>query len=305
MKIFTNPTQLIGNTPLLEASRLTTALGLTARLLLKIEAFNPGGSIKDRVALAMIEDAERKQLLPAGGTIIEATSGNTGIGLAWIANLKGYRLILTMPETMSIERQKLLKVLGAEVVLTPGAEGMNGAVKRAEQLKNEIPGSVIMQQFSNESCVTAHMLHTGREILDATDGQVDALIAGVGTGGTLTGIAKALKSNDENVRIIAVEPEASPVLSGGKSGGHNIQGIGAGFIPPIYVASLVDEIMQVTDSKAREGVDLLLRHEGLFCGISSGAALSAALRVAQRPEFARATLVVMLPDSGNRYLSLL
>lgn len=304
MKIYTNLTQLIGNTPMLEASRLTSAVGVTARLLLKLEAFNPGGSVKDRVALAMIEDAERKQLLQPGGTLIEATSGNTGIGLAWIAKLKGYRLILTMPETMSVERQKLLKLLGAEVVLTPGAEGMNGAVKKAEQLRSEMPGAIIMQQFDNEACVEAHALHTGREILDATEGRVDAFIAGVGTGGTLTGTAKTLKGHDEQVRVIAVEPAASPVLSGGTAGAHKIQGIGAGFIPSIYDASLVDEVVQVTDADAYEGVEMLLRHEGLFCGISSGAALVAALRVAQRPEFANATLVVILPDTGNRYLSL-
>ena len=305
MKIHTDLTQLVGNTPLLEARRLTQALGIKVRLLLKLEAFNPGGSIKDRVALAMIEDAERKQQLLPGGTIIEATSGNTGIGLAWIAKIKGYRLILTMPDTMSVERQKMLKLMGAEVVLTPGTEGMNGAVKKAEQLRSEIPGAIIMQQFENEACVTAHALHTGREILEATEGHMDAIIAGVGTGGTLTGIAKTLKGYDEKVRVIAVEPAASPVLSGGKAGAHKIQGIGAGFIPSIYDATLVDEIVQVIDADAFEGVNLLLQYEGLFGGISSGAALSAALRVAQRPEMLNATLVVILPDTGNRYLSLL
>ena len=303
MNVYTDLTQCIGNTPLLHAQRLTQALQLPARLLLKVEAFNPGGSVKDRVALAMIEDAERRGALLPGGTIIEATSGNTGIGLAWIAKIKGYRLILTMPDTMSIERQQLLRLYGAEVVLTPGSEGMAGAVKRAEQLEQQIAGAIIMHQFENEACVRAHEATTGKELLDDTDGAIDVFIAGVGTGGTLTGVARTLKQFNPRIRVIAVEPQSSPVLSGGVRGAHAIQGIGAGFVPKIYEAQVVDEVIQVSDKEALEGVQQLLTHEGLFAGISSGAALAASLKVASRPEFEHATIATILPDTGTRYLS--
>ena len=303
MNVYTDLTQCIGNTPLLHAQRLTQALQLPARLLLKVEAFNPGGSVKDRVALAMIEDAERRGALLPGGTIIEATSGNTGIGLAWIAKIKGYRLILTMPDTMSIERQQLLRLYGAEVVLTPGSEGMAGAVKRAEQLEQQIAGAIIMHQFENEACVKAHEATTGKELLDDTDGAIDVFIAGVGTGGTLTGVARTLKQFNPRIRVIAVEPQSSPVLSGGVRGAHAIQGIGAGFVPKIYEAQVVDEVIQVSDKEALEGVQQLLTHEGLFAGISSGAALAASLKVASRPEFEHATIATILPDTGTRYLS--
>ena len=303
MNVYTDLTQCIGNTPLLHAQRLTQALQLPARLLLKVEAFNPGGSVKDRVALAMIEDAERRGALLPGGTIIEATSGNTGIGLAWIAKIKGYRLILTMPDTMSIERQQLLRLYGAEVVLTPGSEGMAGAVKRAEQLEQQIAGAIIMHQFENEACVRAHEATTGKELLDDTDGAIDVFIAGVGTGGTLTGVARTLKQSNPRIRVIAVEPQSSPVLSGGVRGAHAIQGIGAGFVPQIYEAQVVDEVIQVSDKEALEGVQQLLAHEGLFAGISSGAALAACLKVASRPEFEHATIATILPDTGTRYLS--
>ena len=303
MNVYTDLTQCIGNTPLLHAQRLTQALQLPARLLLKVEAFNPGGSVKDRVALAMIEDAERRGALLPGGTIIEATSGNTGIGLAWIAKIKGYRLILTMPDTMSIERQQLLRLYGAEVVLTPGSEGMAGAVKRAEQLEQQIAGAIIMHQFENEACVRTHEATTGKELLDDTDGAIDVFIAGVGTGGTLTGVARTLKQFNPRIRVIAVEPQSSPVLSGGVRGAHAIQGIGAGFVPKIYDAQVVDEVIPVTDKEALEGVQQLLTHEGLFAGISSGAALAASLKVASRPEFEHATIATILPDTGTRYLS--
>ena len=303
MNVYTDLTQCIGNTPLLHAQRLTQALQLPARLLLKVEAFNPGGSVKDRVALAMIEDAERRGALLPGGTIIEATSGNTGIGLAWIAKIKGYRLILTMPDTMSIERQQLLRLYGAEVVLTPGSEGMAGAVKRAEQLEQQIADAIIMHQFENEACVRAHEATTGKELLDDTDGAIDVFIAGVGTGGTLTGVARTLKQFNPRIRVIAVEPQSSPVLSGGVRGAHAIQGIGAGFVPKIYDAQVVDEVIPVTDKEALEGVQQLLTHEGLFAGISSGAALAACLKVASRPEFEHATIATILPDTGTRYLS--
>ena len=303
MNVYTDLTQCIGNTPLLHAQRLTQALQLPARLLLKVEAFNPGGSVKDRVALAMIEDAERRGALLPGGTIIEATSGNTGIGLAWIAKIKGYRLILTMPDTMSIERQQLLRLYGAEVVLTPGSEGMAGAVKRAEQLEQQIAGAIIMHQFENEACVRAHEATTGKELLDDTDGAIDVFIAGVGTGGTLTGVARTLKQFNPRIRVIAVEPQSSPVLSCGVRGAHAIQGIGAGFVPQIYEAQVVDEVIPVSDKEALDGMQLLLAHEGLFAGISSGAALAASLKVASRPEFEHATIATILPDTGTRYLS--
>jgi cysteine synthase A len=305
MKIYPNLTTLIGSTPLLEAQRLTDAMKMNARILLKLEALNPGGSVKDRVALAMIEDAEQKGQLTAGGTIIEATSGNTGIGLAWIAKIKGYRLILTMPETMSIERQQLLRLHGAEVVLTPGNEGMAGSVKKAQDLQKAIPGAVMLRQFENDACVRAHEQTTGVEIWNDTDGKVDVVVAGVGTGGTLSGVARALKHRNPRIRIVAVEPQSSPVLSGGKSGAHGIQGIGAGFVPKIYEADLVDEVVQITDADALAGVRELMTYEGVFAGISSGAALKATLQIAQRPEFQNATIVTILPDTGSRYISVL
>ena len=304
MKIYSALTDLIAHTPLLEASRLVEELQLNVRLLLKLESWNPGGSAKDRVALAMIEDAERRGVLKQGGVIIEPTSGNTGIGLAWIAAVKHYRLILTMPETMSIERRKLLNVLGAEIVLTPAQEGMSGAVKRAEELKLSIPDSVILQQFQNPVCPAIHEQTTGVEIFNDTEGRVDVLVAGVGTGGTLIGTARVLKRNIPHVHVVAVEPQKSPVLSGGTADAHGIQGIGAGFVSPNYDASLVDEVIQVTDEDAFSTMQQLIKTEGVFAGISSGAAVSAALQIAQRPQFQGASIVVVLPDTGDRYLSL-
>ena len=305
MKIVTDLTQLIGNTPLLHPLHFCKQHHITSQLLLKLECFNPGGSVKDRVALAMIEDAERGGRLLPGGTIIEPTSGNTGIGLAWIAKQKGYRLLLTMPETMSVERQNLLRVMGAEVVLTLGKEGMNGAIARAQELQRDIPGAIILQQFNNPACVAAHEAHTGVEILNDTDGRVDVFVACVGTGGTITGTARALKRANPNIRIVAVEPQASPVLSGGAPGAHKIQGIGAGFIPKIYDSGLVDEVVQIADDEAFACMRQLMDAEGLFVGISSGAAVAAAVKLAQRSELSNASIVALLPDTGNRYVSLL
>ncbi len=305
MKIVTDLTQLIGNTPLLHPLHFCKQHHITSRLLLKLECFNPGGSVKDRVALAMIEDAERGGRLLPGGTIIEPTSGNTGIGLAWIAKQKGYRLLLTMPETMSVERQNLLRVMGAEVVPTPGKEGMNGAIARAQELQRDIPGAIILQQFNNPACVAAHEAHTGVEILNDTDGRVDVFVACVGTGGTITGTARALKRANPNIRIVAVEPQASPVLSGGAPGAHKIQGIGAGFIPKIYDSGLVDEVVQIADDEAFACMRQLMDAEGLFVGISSGAAVAAAVKLAQRSEHSHASIVALLPDTGNRYVSML
>ena len=253
----------------------------------------------------MIEDAERGGRLLPGGTIIEPTSGNTGIGLVWIAKQKGYRLLLTMPETMSVERQQLLRALGAELELTPGKEGMMGAIARAQVLQSEIPGAIILQQFDNPACVTAHEEHTGVEILNDTDGRVDVFVACVGTGGTITGTARALKRANPNIRIVAVEPQASPVLSGGAPGAHKIQGIGAGFIPKIYDSGLVDEVVQIADDEAFACMRQLMDAEGLFVGISSGAAVAAAVKLAQRSEHSNASIVALLPDTGNRYVSLL
>ena len=305
MKIVTDLTQLIGNTPLLHPLHFCKLHHITSQLLLKLECFNPGGSVKDRVALAMIEDAERGGRLLPGGTIIEPTSGNTGIGLAWIAKQKGYRLLLTMPETMSVERQNLLRVMGAEVVLTPGKEGMNGAIARAQELQRDITGAIILQQFNNPACVAAHEAHTGVEILNDTDGRVDVFVACVGTGGTITGTARALKRANPNIRIVAVEPQASPVLSGGAPGVHKIQGIGAGFIPKIYDSGLVDEVVQIADDEAFACMRQLMDAEGLFVGISSGAAVAAAVKLAQRSEHSNASIVALLPDTGNRYVSML
>lgn len=296
-------TELIGNTPLLELSNIEQSFGLKARLIAKVEFFNPGGSVKDRVALAMIEDAERNGLLVPGATIIEPTSGNTGIGLAWVASVKGYKLILTMPETMSQERQKLLKALGATLELTPGADGMNGAIRRANELKELHPGSFIPQQFDNPSNPQAHISTTAEEIWRDTDGEIDMFVAGVGTGGTLSGTAKGLKNHNPLIKAIAVEPANSAVISGGKVGAHKLQGIGAGFIPKNYNPEVVDQVFPVKDDEAMKASRLLAQKEGLLVGISSGAALHAAISLAQNEENVGKTIVVLLPDTGERYLS--
>ncbi len=298
-----NLTELVGHTPLLEVSRIESEEGLKARLIVKLELFNPGGSVKDRVALAMITDAERKGLLKPGATIIEPTSGNTGIGLAWVSTIKGYHLILTMPETMSVERRKLLSAYGAEIVLTPGAEGMKGAIAKANDLNASIEGSVILQQFDNPANPAAHVGTTGEEIWQDTDGGVDIFVAGVGTGGTVSGVAEALKAHKASVKAYAVEPDSSPVLSGGQSGPHKIQGIGAGFVPKNYHAEVVDGVIRVTNEDAFAGSRLLAKHEGVLVGISSGAAFHAALELARKPENGGKTIVALLPDTGERYLS--
>lgn len=295
----------IGNTPLVELSGIEADLGLTARLLAKLESANPGGSAKDRIAFAMIADAERHGRIKPGGTLIEPTSGNTGIGLAWIAAIKGYRLILTMPETMSEERRKLLKAYGAELVLTPGAEGMKGAIDKAEELNRATEGSLILQQFSNPANPAAHEVTTAREILRDTAGQVDILVAGVGTGGTISGTARGIKSEKPALHAVAVQPAASPVLTGGKPGPHKLQGIGANFVPANYDASVIDEVMDVTDEEAFAAMRMLATREGILAGISSGAALAAAIAQAKDPSNAGKTIVVILPDSGERYLSML
>ena len=297
--IYKNLTELIGRTPLLELGPFE---GQKARILAKVEYFNPGGSVKDRIALAMIEDAEKRGLLAPGATIIEPTSGNTGVGLAWVGAARGYKTILTMPETMSLERRNLLKALGARLVLTPGSEGMKGAIAKAEALKAEIPGSVILGQFVNPANPAVHEQTTGVEIWEDTEGTVDIFVAGVGTGGTVSGIGKALKARKPAVRIVAVEPTSSPVLSAGKAGKHKIQGIGAGFVPATYNASVVDEVLPVSDEDAVRG-GRLLSSRGLLVGISSGAAFSAALELARREENAGKTIVALLPDTGERYLS--
>ena len=296
-------TELIGHTPLLKLNRWRTAKAAEAEIIVKIERNNPGGSVKDRPALAMIEAAEREGILQPGGTIIEPTSGNTGVGLAWIAAVKGYRTIFTMPETMSRERQLLLKAYGADIVLTPGAEGMSGAIRKAEQLRGEIAGAVILQQFENEANPLAHEQSTAEEIWKDTDGCLDIFVATVGTGGTLTGTSRGLKKHNPEVKTIAVEPAKSPVLSGGKAGAHKIQGIGAGFIPKIYDGSVVDEVLTVSDEAAYETARQLAREEGLLIGISSGAAVFAAGEIARRPENKGKRIVVILPDTGERYLS--
>ena len=303
MNIAKNLTELIGRTPLLEAGRLAEKEGLKANLLLKLESFNPGGSVKDRVALSMIEAAEAEGRLTPGATIIEPTSGNTGIGLAWVATVKGYKLILTMPETMSVERRKLLAALGATLVLTPGADGMKGAIARAEELRAQTPGSIILSQFDNPANPEAHYHTTAREIWDDTDGRVDIFVACVGTGGTVSGTARGLKEHNPAIRAIAVEPAASPVISGGTPGPHKIQGIGAGFIPGNYDPAVIDSVMTVTDDEAFNAARLLAATEGVLAGISSGAAISAAIRLARLPENAGKTIVALLPDTGERYLS--
>ena len=302
-KIAKQLTELIGNTPLLELNKYSTAKGLDTPVVAKIEYFNPGGSVKDRIALAMIEDAEERGLLKPGATIIEPTSGNTGVGLALVSAVKGYRLILTMPDTMSIERRNLVKAYGAEVRLTPGKEGMPGAIRAAEALRDSIAGSIILQQFENAANPARHYATTGPEVWSQTDGQVDIFVAGVGTGGTISGVARYLKEQKPGVRIVAVEPKSSPVLNGGQSGPHKIQGIGAGFVPQTYNGSLVDEVFDVdNDDAIRTGRDVA-RQEGLLVGISAGAALFAAAEVAARPENKGKRVVVLLPDTGERYLS--
>ena len=302
-KIAKNLTELIGRTPLMELAEYSRKYGLKQNIIAKLEAFNPAGSVKDRVALAMIEDAEARGALKPGATIIEPTSGNTGVGLAMVATIKGYHLMLTMPETMSIERRNLLKALGAEIVLTDGLAGMAGSIAKAQELRASIPGSVILQQFENPSNAQIHTLTTGEEIWTDTDGKVDVFVAGVGTGGTICGVARALKKHNPNVYIVAVEPESSPVLEGGVEGPHRIQGIGANFVPAIYDASVVDEVLPVPDDEAIRGGRELASAEGLLAGISSGAAVYAARLLAQRPEFADKKIVVLLPDTGERYLS--
>lgn len=298
--IYSSITELVGGTPLVEVSGFE---GQKARIAVKIEAFNPGGSVKDRIALAMIEDAEQKGILKPGATIIEPTSGNTGVGLAWVGVAKGYKTILTMPDTMSLERRNLLKAYGATLELTPGAEGMKGAIARAEELHRNIAGSVILGQFVNPDNPAVHERTTGEEIWADTEGKVDIFVAGVGTGGTVSGTGKALKSHNPAVKVVAVEPATSAVLSTGVAGKHKIQGIGAGFVPDTYNAKVVDQVLTVSDDEAFEGARSLARSKGLLVGISSGAAFSAALRLARLEENAGKLIVALLPDTGERYLS--
>lgn len=301
--IYHSLTELIGRTPLLELHRFEQEEQLLARLIVKIESFNPGGSAKDRVAFSLIETAEKDGTLQPGATIIEPTSGNTGVGLAWVASLKGYKLLLTMPDTMSVERQNLLKALGAQLVLTPGAEGMNGAITKANELRANTPGSVILQQFDNPANPAAHVRTTAEEIWKDTDGKVDLFVATVGTGGTLSGTARGLKRHNPSVQAVGVEPDASPVLSGGKAGPHKIQGIGAGFVPKNFDRTVVDRIIRVKDDDAIRTARLAASKEGLLVGISSGAALYAAIQLAKQPENKGKTIVALLPDTGERYLS--
>lgn len=304
-KIAKSLTELVGNTPLLELNKYGKHKELKARIVVKLEYFNPAGSVKDRVALAMIEEAEKEGRLQAGATLIEPTSGNTGVGLAFVAAAKGYKLILTMPDTMSVERRNLLKALGAQLVLTPGADGMKGAIARAQELQAATPGALILQQFENPANPAIHRRTTGEEIWNDTDGKVDLFVGGVGTGGTVSGVGAALKAHNPAVKVVAVEPESSPVLSGGKPGPHKIQGIGAGFVPKNFDRSVVDEIQLVSNDDAiRAGRDLA-QYEGLLVGISSGAAVAAATRLAQQPENAGKLIVALLPDTGERYLSTL
>ena len=298
--IYKSITELIGRTPMVEMSGFK---GQKARIAVKIEAFNPGGSVKDRIALAMIEDAEQKGILKPGATIIEPTSGNTGVGLAWVGVAKGYKTILTMPDTMSVERRNLLKAYGARLELTPGSEGMKGAIAKAEELRNAIPGAVILGQFTNPANPAMHERTTGEEIWADTGGAIDIFVAGVGTGGTVSGTGKALKKHNAAVKIVAVEPASSAVLSTGMAGKHKIQGIGAGFVPATYNAEVVDEVMTISDEEAFEGARALARAKGLLVGISSGAAFSAALALARKDENAGKLIVALLPDTGERYLS--
>lgn len=302
-KIFKSTTELIGNTPLVEAVNIERDEKLNATILFKMEYLNPAGSIKDRIAKSMIDDAEQKGILNKDSVIIEPTSGNTGIGLASIAASKGYRLILTMPETMSIERRNILKAYGAEIVLTDGAKGMKGAIEKSEELANEIPNSFIPGQFENPANPAIHKITTGPEIWNDTDGKVDFFIAGVGTGGTITGVGEYLKSKNPNIKIVAVEPETSPVLSEGKAGPHKIQGIGAGFVPEILNTDIYDEIIKIGNDEAVLASKMIAKKEGVLVGISSGAAFYAALQIAKRPENSGKTIVALLPDSGDRYYS--
>ncbi len=303
IKIAKQLTELIGNTPLLELNKYSQAKGISHPLIAKVEYFNPGGSVKDRIALAMIEDAEEKGILKRGGTIIEPTSGNTGVGLAMVSAVKGYHLILTMPDTMSVERRNLVKAYGAEVRLTPGKEGMPGAIRAAGELRESTPGAIILQQFENRANPAKHYATTGPEIWEKTDGKVDIFVAGVGTGGTVSGVGKYLKEQNPHLHIVAVEPKSSPVLNGGVSGPHKIQGIGAGFVPKTYNGNYVDEIFDVDNDEAIRTAREIAQQEGLLVGISSGAALYAATKIAQRPENDGKNIVVLLPDTGERYLS--
>ena len=302
-KIAKQLTDLVGNTPLLELNKYSKDNGLDNPIIAKIEYFNPGGSVKDRIALAMIEDAEQKGILKPGATIIEPTSGNTGVGLALVSAVKGYHLILAMPETMSVERRNLVKAYGAEVRLTSGKDGMPGAIRAAEELRNSIPGSVILQQFENAANPARHYATTGPEIWSQTDGEIDIFVSGVGTGGTISGTGKYLKEQNPNIKIIAVEPKSSPVLNGGQSGPHKIQGIGAGFVPQTYNADIVDEVFDVENDDAIRTGRQLAQREGLLVGISAGAAAYAAVQIAKRPENKDKKIVVLLPDTGERYLS--
>ena len=301
--IHKNITDLIGHTPLVELSKFSALQGLDTPIIAKMEFFNPGGSVKDRVGLAMIEDAERKGTLKPGATIIEPTSGNTGVGLALASAVKGYKLILTMPETMSVERRNLVKAYGAHVKLTPGKDGMPGAIKAAEALRQSIPGAVILEQFENPANPRKHYETTGVEIWNDTDGKIDIFVAGVGTGGTISGIGKYLKEQNPNVKVVAVEPASSPVLNGGPSGAHKIQGIGAGFAPKTYDASVVDEVLDIAGDDAIRAGRQLAQNDGMLVGISSGAAAFAAAQLAKRPENKGKTIVALLPDTGERYLS--
>ncbi len=302
-RIYKSNAELVGNTPLVEVTNIEKELGLEAKVLVKLEYFNPAGSVKDRIGLAMIEEAEKTGKLKPGATIIEPTSGNTGIGLAAIGAAKGYKVILTMPETMSVERRNILKAYGAEIVLTEGAKGMKGAIAKADELAKDIPDSFVPSQFSNPANPAVHKATTGPEIWKDTDGEVDFFISGIGTGGTITGTGEYLKEQKPSVKVVAVEPEGSPVLSEGKTGPHKIQGIGAGFVPDTLNTKVYDEIIKVSNEDAFEYSKLLTRKEGLLTGISSGAALSAAIVLAKRPENKGKTIVALLPDSGDRYYS--
>ena len=302
-KIYTSAEQLIGHTPLLELTHLEKTEGLQARILAKLEYLNPAGSVKDRVAKAMLDDAEARGVLKEGAVIIEPTSGNTGIGLASVAAARGYRIIIVMPETMSVERRQLMKAYGAELVLTEGAKGMNGAIAKANELAKEIPGGFVAGQFTNPANPAAHVATTGPEIWEDTDGAVDVFVAGVGTGGTVTGVGKYLKSKNPAVKIVAVEPSASPVLEGGKAGPHKIQGIGAGFVPEVLDTKIYDEILPITNEDAYAFSRAVGKGEGVLVGISSGAAIAAAVALAKRPENKGKTIVALLPDTGDRYLS--